>query len=128
MRLFIALLLLVTFAVPASAEWVKVYGDSSTHIEHFVDRDTIRRHDGRASAWVLQNMGERGENGELSIRYLRENDCVKGRTRMLSLSTHSHRWAKGDTIVPNTRLPHPEWDYAVPNSVADLLLKSICND
>ena len=119
----VLMLLLLSVAVPASAEWKKISENNATI--HYINSKTMKSDGNLRSAWEIQDLKEKHKDGESSRRFLVEYDCKENRTRSLSFTTHSERMAKGNII---TRGDTPEaWVTVHPSSIAANFLKFVCS-
>jgi hypothetical protein len=126
MRLIVALLMMALSA-PAWAEWVKI-AESNLRALYYNPAAISQQGDLRR-VWTLQDNKQRDQDGVLSRHYLSEFDCKAGRQRLLSVSTHAERMARGKTItLRRYALEEPEgkWFNVAPNSFSAHLMKLVC--
>jgi hypothetical protein len=126
MRLIVALLMMALSA-PAWAEWVKI-AESNLRALYYNPAAISQQGDLRR-VWTLQDNKQRDQDGVLSRHYLSEFDCKAGRQRLLSVSTHAERMARGETIkLRRYALEEPEgkWFNVAPNSFSAHLMKLVC--
>lgn len=121
MRLILTLLLL-TFAAPAWAEWVKY--DENDDMVYYYDPTTIKKSGQFRRVWTIQDLKQRHKDGALSMLGLRENDCKEERTRYLSVSGHSERMARGKVLgIENVA---GKWAYIAPGTIGAAVMKIVC--
>ena len=115
-------LLLMVFALPASAEWVR-YGGSDESNPYY-DPATIRVNGHLRRVWTIQDLKRREPEGYMSFRSLVEYDCREERNRVLSFSAHPEPMAGGRIMVSSDS--PGQWKYIVPESIGQALLKILC--
>ena len=115
-------LLLMVFALPASAEWVKYAESDETNA--YYDPATIRVNGNFRRVWELQNLRQRDPAGVMSRRFFSEYDCREERHRLLSISTHSESMAGGRILLIDGS--PSEWNHIPPNSPALRMFKILC--
>jgi len=126
MRLIVALLMMALTA-PAWAEWVKI-AESNLRVLYYNPAAISQQGDLRR-VWTLQDNKQRDQDGVLSRHYLSEFDCKEKRQRLLSVSTHAERMARGETIkLRRYSLEEPDgkWRDVAPNTFPAHLLKLVC--
>jgi len=117
-------LMIALIAAPAQAGWVKVWESKTSGTITYFDPDTIHKDGHLSRVWVLQELKNRGEYGEMSRRALWEYNCPDERTRALQLSFHTDLRAGGSRLV--TENDPSEWQYIPPNTGGSALHKLIC--
>ena len=119
---YCAAMLLVLASGNAVAEWVQVaFSDTGVY---YIDPATIRKNGNLRRAWEIQDLKNRGRDGELSLRLLQEYDCKNDRSRILSLSLHAERMANGKVLAS-----HPgdgQWDHIPPETIAEATFRFVC--
>jgi len=126
MRLTVALLMMALTA-PAWAEWVKI-AESNLRVLYYNPAATTQQGE-LHRVWTLQDNKQRDTDGVLSRQYLTEFDCKGARQRLLSVSTHSERMARGETIkLRRYSLGEPDgkWFNVAPDTFSAHLLKLVC--
>lgn len=120
MKTLLLALLLVTGS--AWAEWVKVAeGDG---VDLYIDLETIRKDGNRRRVWQIQNLKQRGKDGESSRRLRMEYDCKQERDRLVSFSFHSEPMASG-TALSNVD-GGLGWADIPPGTLSEVVLKIVC--
>ena len=122
--LFILLVSTVMFSSPSYAEWTKV-GKSVDGNTFYVDFERIRKHGGFVYFWYLTDFLKPNEYGDLSGIIYKEGDCKLFRFKRLSYSFHKEPMGGGTGDTLNQ--PDKEWTYPSPKSVAESILKEVCN-
>jgi hypothetical protein len=123
----IVALLMMALATPAWAEWVKI-AESNLRALYY-NPTAIDTQGDVHRVWTLQDNKQRDTDGVLSRQYLSEFDCKAGRQRLLSVSTHSERMARGKTIkLRRYALGEPDgkWFNVTPNTFSAHLMKLVC--
>jgi len=126
MRLTVALLMMALTA-PAWAEWVKI-AESNLRVLYYNPAATTQQGE-LHRVWTLQDNKQRDTDGVLSRQYLTEFDCKGARQRLLSVSTHAERMARGETIkLRRYSLGEPDgkWFNDAPDTFSAHLLKLVC--
>ena len=112
MRIVLTLLLL-TFAAPASAEWVRVgkgktgFFSAFSESPYLIDPTTLDKDGSFRRIWQIRDMTEKGSQGERSVLESVEYDCAAKRMRTLKATGKSQRMARGE-IIP-LRQVRDEW-------------------
>jgi hypothetical protein len=115
-------LLLMAFALPASAEWVQHGSISWAAVYH--DPSTIKKNGRFAQVWELQDLKQRHKDGELSRLVLVEYDCKNNHKRIIALVTRSNQMGGGETLSSDY-MP-TDWNYSPPDSVAAAGQSIVC--
>ena len=109
------------------AEWKKVSKnvDGTTF---YVDFESIKKHDGYVYYWYLSDYLKPNEHGTLSGKSYIQVDCKKFRLKYLSGSFHKEPMGEGVSAYGSGEPPerHKGWKYPPPDSVAETILKSVC--
>jgi len=120
--------LLMLIASPAWADWVEVAFSDGGAIHH-IDPTTIRKEGNFSKVWVMDNLASArtmgGINNVWSMRSRMEYDCKQERMRSLSISAHSERYARGETLGQENSAT--QWMDIPPNSVGTKILNWVCN-
>ena len=108
---------------PVRAEWTKL-GDMDG-LTFYVDLERIRKHDGYVYYWDLVDYLKPTETGMLSGKAYIQVDCKLFSFKILSVSTHKEPMGNGtaDTFNP----PNTGWQYAIPNTSRETVLKLVCS-
>ena len=104
------------------AGWTKVSEDVDGHT-YYVDFERIKKHDGYVYFWRLSDWLKPTEPGDLSVKVYTQGDCKKFRYKRLSFSFHKEPMGGG---TGKDEKPDKEWEYPPPDSVAEGILKSVC--
>ncbi len=115
--------LLLACAVPAAAEWTRVYENKEA--VSYVDPPTIRKEGELRRVWRLQDLKQAGPKGERSIRALMQVDCKEERQRIVAFTFHSGPMATGKQLVHHDA--SGGWDFVAPNTGADAVLRFVCD-
>ena len=121
MRIALVVSLLVA-AAPAWAEWVKVARTDAA--VHYVDPATLTKDGNLRTVWALQDMVDPGDDGVMSIRALQEYDCADGRSRYLSLTSHSLPMAQGAVLAEHAL--RDRWTASPRGAKASVIGKMVC--
>ena len=92
---------------------------------YYVDFDRIRKVDGFVYFWVLTDLLKPFSSGTLSTKSYIQGDCKLFQIKYLSFSTYKEPMGEGtdDSYNPENQ----EWEYPLPDSVDEGLLKSVCS-
>ena len=123
--ILILLLSTVMFSSSSYAGWTAVTVDINGNI-HYVDFERIRKHDGYVYYWRLRNYLVPDEDGDLSSKVYKQGDCKLFRNMRLSSSYHTQPMGEGTPSTISNK-PKKEWTYPSPDSVAEIVLKQVCN-
>ena len=86
-------------ATPALAEWEKMAENDD--IAYYIDPATTRKDGNLRRVWTVQDLKQKGKNGEMSRRALVEYDCKEERSRTLSYSLYSEPMSGGQKLISN---------------------------
>ena len=120
-KLLLALAIFVSSSV--WAEWV-VHGAHDVATFYF-DPDTIRKDENIRRVWQLQDLKQRGRNGEMSRRHRVEYDCKNERSKNLQASIHSEPMAGGQIIFSFDA--DDIWKDIPPNTSSASMLRIVCS-
>jgi hypothetical protein len=122
MRLALVLLLM-TFAVPTRAEWVKY--DERPVASSYYDPATVKKGGNMLRVWVFTNLWARVD-GQWSRRALLEFDCKEERNRILQQTSFSGPMMSGE-IDSKYSFVHPgKWKDISPGSPRATLQSIVC--
>lgn len=114
---------LVAIALPApalAAEWVLVEANISGD-RFYIDLQSIRTMpNGYKRMWIRNDFAKPDKDGETSLKYYREYDCIEKRNRFLSIRAFS-----GEQVT-STSSAVSEWEYVSPDSVQEGLFMFVC--
>ena len=129
MRTLLALLLL-SFCLAASAEWVKVGDARLTTIEKYIDPDNVKQTGPMAimrQLWEISNFTAPEKDGALSVKTLAEYDCQNRQYRTLEHYRFTEALAQGSQIKPaNSHPSGSAWSAIAPGSVNAAVIDMIC--
>ena len=111
----------------AYGEWTFVVkGEPSNNnvYTHYVDFDSVKIN-GNIYNWQLTDYLKPEPFGDLSVKFLYENDCnIPQKRRVLSQLYYTQPMGEGSTSTTNNK--PLEWTYVTPDSVGEFLLNSVC--
>jgi len=129
MRTLLALLLL-SFCVAASAEWVRVGDARLATLEKYIDPDNVKQTGPMAimrQVWEIGNFLQPGNDRVASVKTLAEYDCQNRKLRVLQEFRFTEPWAKGKEVTPaNLNKAPSDWSTIPPNSVGDAIIDIVC--
>ena len=115
----------VMFSSTSFAEWRKVSENVNGTI-YYVDFERIRKHGGYVYYWRLDDYLKPTKYGDLSGKVYHQGDCQLFRFKGLSFSFHKEPMGGGTGEVIEPRGDNANWKYPSPNSVNEVILKSVC--
>jgi len=131
LTLMLTLFFSTLFASPAYAyaDWEKVGNDTAGNT-FYVDFERIRKVNGYVYYWELQSYKYPKETGILSnkiyvVKTYNQGDCEMFRLKALSVTKYS-RPINEDVVWSSKTPSNPEWNYPIPNSVDEIMLKRVC--
>jgi hypothetical protein len=122
MHVFLLMLLLLAIT-PAWAAWEEIANRDGRAL--FIDPETIRKDGSLRRVWTMCNYAAPNADGALSTKSLMEYDCVDGRYRILTISTHAECMGEGETLHTEAA-SHPWWRDSPPGTVAAKILVQVC--
>lgn len=114
---------LLPFLCVTPAHWSKAVETDST--VEYVDLETIERRGDHRLVWTLQDLKQRGSQGELSFRRLLEFNCQKRQYLIVWIAGHSGPMA-GGRILGSGKSPTPNWYSISKGSAVETSLKIVC--
>jgi len=115
-------LLLMVFALPASAKWVKISENEEATL--YFDQSRLKKTENFPRVWHLQDLKKIEKNGALSRLMLIEFDCKGDRYRFLSFSEYAQSMAQGNRLSSTSYTS--EWEYNFPNSSSEFMYRLFC--
>lgn len=120
-----ALVLPVTQASAADLLEVR----ATAHATIYIDRETLRASDGRASAWSLWNFDSPRNNAfdesYRSVLIKNEYDCKRKTVRVVEVVEFAAPMAQGDALRTHSDYDHGE-DELPPGSVGESIFEMVC--
>lgn len=108
---------------PSYAEWKKV-SELSNGTIIYVDFERIRKQGNYSYHWELAELPKSDEEIKSYLLYV-QVDCSIRKYKQLSFAVYTQSMAKGPS--KGTSTPSDEWNFAPPNSVAEMVLEEVCN-
>ena len=116
------LVMLTLLASSAWADWAKM-GETDEG-SFYIDTASMLREGHLRRVWELTDLKQRDEGGELSRRIRVQYDCKRGRTQVLSISTHWEPMAAGATLLSVAR--EGLWKEVPPETAYSAAFKLLC--
>ena len=113
------------FSSPAYAEWTKVASNTAGD-SYYIDFTRVREHDGYIYYWRISDYLKPTETGTISSRVYKQASCSLFKTKFLSDTYFKGPMASGE-VNSSSNIPDEGWNYPVPGSVAEGILKVICD-
>ena len=120
------LIFTVLFSSPSYSEWKKI-GENDIGDTFYVDFERIRKHGGYVYFWELGDYLKPTKQGHLSAKTYIQGDCKLFRFKVLSFSFHKEPMGRGTGDVQKPVKESQGWKYPSPNSVNEVILKSVCS-
>jgi len=114
--------------VPAHAAWEQLATSQlgERKIDIYIDPDRIRDQDGHKMVWQLDNLKDEGAKDQArSAVRLFALDCTKMSTALADIILYKGEMGKGASLGRNVSKTL-EFEPALPDSVAELLLFRVC--
>ena len=125
--IFTLLFSTLMFSSPSYAKWEKV-GENVHGDTFYVDYERIRKHGGYVYWWELTDLLKPIKHGHLSGKIYVQGDCKSFRSKNLSFLQHKQSMGRGSRDNDFDYNPkNPEWEYPIPESVSEGILKSVCS-
>ena len=118
--IFLATLILLGSS--AQAGWAKM-GETDEG-SFYIDTASVLRDGHVRQVWELTDLKQRDEGGEMSRRTRVQYDCKRGRTQVLSISTHWEPMAAGATLLSVAR--EGLWKEVPPETAYAAAFKLLC--
>lgn len=116
------LVMLTLLASSAWADWAKM-GETDEG-SFYIDTASVLRDGHVRQVWELTDLKQRDEGGEMSRRIRVQYDCKRGRTQVLSISTHWEPMAAGATLLSVAR--EGLWREVPPETAYAAAFKLLC--
>ena len=123
MKKLLILLFSILISFNSYGEWTEITVNNEG-VVFYVDKDTIKEHDGYVYWWDLGN-SKKLIVGTLSAEFYEEGDCGINRYRTLSFIFYKQPMGEGEGIKDNPQ--NPEWLYPTPSSVEGQILDFVCD-
>lgn len=118
--------LLTTVSVHAAWEQLATSQIGERKIDIYIDPDRIRDQDGRKMVWQMDNLkDDAGKDQARSAVRLFALDCAKMSTALADIILYKGEMGKGASLGRNVS-KSLEFEPALPDSVAELLLFRVC--
>ena len=114
--------MLTLLASSAWADWAKM-GETDEG-SFYIDTASVLRDGHVRQVWELTDLKQRDEGGEMSRRIRVQYDCKRGRTQVLSISTHWEPMAAGATLLSVAR--EGLWKEVPPETAYAAAFKLLC--
>lgn len=114
---------LLPFLCVTSAGWSRAAETDGT--VEYVNLETMKRQGGHRYVWTLQDLKQRGGQGELSFRRLLDFNCQKRQYLIVTVSGHSGPMA-GGRVLGSGKNPTPHWYSISKGSAVEASLKMVC--
>jgi len=123
MKKLLILLFSILISFNSYGEWTLI-SESETGDTFYIDKDSIRKHNGFVYWWDMGNRLEPSDTGTFSIEYYAKGDCGMFRQKTLSYIFYKQPMGKGENSSLNDEQP---WDYPSPGSIGQIILDYVCD-
>ena len=120
--------LLISFNSYAS-DWEFIVGGDDYPGDDYIDKNTIKEHDGYVYFWMLTNYPVDpviNELGLMSIKSYFQADCGIDRFRLLTTYGYKLPMAEGE-IEKEETYENRKWKYVPPDTIGEKFLNYVCN-
>jgi hypothetical protein len=124
MHKVVVTLLILLFAHPAWAEWVRY--DQSPLVSSYYDPTTVKKSGNMVRVWVLTDLVARLD-GQWSRRALKEFDCKEKRNRTLQQTSFSGAMMSGEIDSKYSFVRAGEWKDISSGSPRATLREIVCS-
>ena len=124
--IFTLLFSTLMFSTPSYGEWTKVGKNVSGDV-FYVDFERIRKHGGYVYWWELSDYLKPTSGGDLSDKMYNQGDCKLFRFKTLSYVFHKELMGGGTGRVVEPGAKHKGWQYPIPGSSGENILKRVCS-
>lgn len=94
----ILLVLFLTIAASAQADWTAIDSPAKKGETHYFDLETVRKNDHFRKVWVLSSYDKKQTGGYHSIKTFYEFDCTQEKARSVTMLLYPDTKATGDVI------------------------------
>jgi hypothetical protein len=124
----VLMLLLISAAAPAWADWVRIGQTEKTVLYvmsdktvFYIDPSTVTKDGNLRKVWEIHDLSDKGPLGERSILIQVEYDCAEKLMRPLHASAKSKPMAQGEIL--KVEAPAEDWITLRPGKDGDIFLK-----
>jgi hypothetical protein len=125
LTLLTVLIFSLMFSSTSFADWTKV-SENVIGGNFYIDFERIGKHGGYVYFWYLRDGLKPDEDGTLSAKMYNQGDCKLFRYKRLSFSFYKEPMGGGTGDVSEPVKEVQGWMYPLPNSVDEIMLKSVC--
>ena len=125
MKKLLLLLFLAMISFNSYGEWTKA-GEAMNGATMYVDFKRVKKQGGFVYFWSILDYSKPTKYGDLSSKVYKQVDCELFRYKYLTDSYYKESMAEGE-ITSSSNEPDKEWNYPPPESLNELVLKSVCS-
>ena len=112
------------FASPAYADWEEI-GENVEGNTFYVDFDRVRKNGSNVYYWELVDYLEPKRDDAASSKVYKQADCEMFRLKALSVISYKQPMGEGSIGETNSK-SEKDWSYPPPNTIAEIILKQVC--
>ena len=115
----------IVFLLLSVSAWAQQWEEFETTSEatFYLDPATIKNQGGAVRVWAVQDFKTMRERNARSNVNLVEINCKEERYRLLALTEYSGQMGQGRSLTTSNS---GEWNYIVPRTVMNSLMRRIC--
>jgi len=122
MKKLLILLFSILISFNSYGEWIEVTSNDGSI--YYIDKDSIKYHDGFIYFWELSDYLKPNSLGHMSGIAYKEVDCNLNRQQILSLNMFKMSMGRGESENINL---DSSWYYPISGSVGEGILNYACN-
>ena len=123
MKKLLILLFSILISFNSYGGWEKITEIVDGHV-FYVDKDSIKEHNGSVYFWSLVDYPIPNDNGTMSSQSYYQGDCNLKRDKTLSFSFYKKSMGKGES---NSFTPPEKWRYLPSSSASLSILNYVCD-
>ena len=124
MKKLLVLLFSLLISFNSFGEWREITVGNRSGNVHYIDDNRIRENNGYVYWWELLDYLKPNKHGYYSDTVYKQGDCNLYKFKFLTMNFYKKPMGVGESL---TLSPDPEWDYALPNSVAETKMDYVCD-
>ena len=127
MKRLLAMVVCLSCSSPVFAEWTHVGG--TTAATFYVDFGSLKHNGKFREAWDLTNYAQPQTLNKidfLSIKAKTRFDCTLDKKMTLVILHYSEQMGQGEVVGRYETEAQGKWDYVVPDSIGEEVLRRVC--
>ena len=123
MKKLLILLFSLLISFNSYGEWERV-NDNVDGTTYYIDKDSIKVHDGYVYYWELTDYLKPTSMGHLSDKVYKQGDCNINRYKYLTYIFYTESMGNGNSTTADGET---EWTYPSPESIGNFVLSYVCD-